>query len=100
MKQDEKLSYEKAFARLEKILQSLNEEKVSLDESLSLFQEADMLIKTCSKQLTSAEKKIEMLIKNRNHEIQTDENGNAQTQPFSSQNHQILKGENDQAAPF
>ena len=36
----EEISFEKAFERLDVILQTMNEGKVSLDKSLKLFEEA------------------------------------------------------------
>lgn len=63
------LSFEEAFARLEQILEKLNSGNVSLDESLKLYEEADRLIHECSKRLSDAERKIEILIKNRNGEV-------------------------------
>ncbi len=63
------LSFEKAFARLEEILEKLNSGTVNLDESLELYEEADRLITTCSKRLNDADRKIEMLIKNRNGDV-------------------------------
>ena len=68
-KQTPELSFEKAFARLEEILEKMNSGSVSLDESLKLYEEADKLINICSKRLNSAEKKIETLIKNRKGEL-------------------------------
>lgn len=62
---NEETSFEKAFERLEEILQKMNEDKISLDTSLKLFEEADMLISKCSEKLAQAEQKIETLIKNR-----------------------------------
>lgn len=59
-------SFEDSFHRLEEILEKMNSSAVSLDESLKLYEEADKLITLCSKRLTEAERKIEMLIKNRN----------------------------------
>lgn len=69
--QEEKqeISFEDAFIRLEHILERMNSGSVSLDESLKLYEEADKLITTCSKRLNDAERKIEMLIKNRNGEL-------------------------------
>lgn len=64
------ISFEAAFARLEEILEKLNSNAVSLDDSLSLYEEADKLINLCSKRLNEAEKKVEILIKNRNGEVQ------------------------------
>lgn len=62
-------SFEDAFARLEQILECMNSGTVSLDESLKLYEEADKLINNCSKRLNDAEKKIEILIKNRSGEL-------------------------------
>ncbi|HEV8051962.1 MAG TPA: exodeoxyribonuclease VII small subunit [Parachlamydiaceae bacterium] len=63
------LTFESAFARLEEILERMNSGTISLDESLKLYEEADRLILTCSKRLTDAERKIEILVKNRNGEL-------------------------------
>lgn len=57
------LQFEKAFERLEQILNTMNSGKTPLEESLKLFEEAEMLIQTCSSRLTQAEKRIEQLIK-------------------------------------
>lgn len=66
--QDEQ-SFEKAFSRLEEILDKMNSDEVSLDESLKLYEEADKLINSCGRRLSEAEKKIQILIKNRNGEL-------------------------------
>lgn len=63
------LSFEAAFARLEEILEKLNTGTISLDDSLKLYEEADQLIATCNKRLNDAERKIEVLIKNRSGEL-------------------------------
>ena len=60
------LSFEAAFARLEEILERLNAGTITLDDSLKLYEEADQLIAICSKRLNDAERKIEILVKNRN----------------------------------
>lgn len=62
-------SFEAAFARLEVILEKMNGTTVSLDDALKLYEEADGLIHTCNKKLVDAEKRIEVLIKNRNGEL-------------------------------
>lgn len=67
-------SFEEAYDRLEKILEKLNSGSVALEESLKLYEEADKLIKMCSSKLSDAEKKIELLTKNRE--------GGLQTEPF------------------
>jgi exodeoxyribonuclease VII small subunit len=63
------LPFEAAFARLEEILEKMNSGAIGLDESMKLYEEADKLIVACSKRLNEAEKKIEVLIKNRNGEV-------------------------------
>lgn len=82
MKEAPNFSYEEAFQKLEKILTNLNEGDVSLDRSLELFEEANGLIETCSKQLSAAEKRIEKLVKGRNQEVQVDEKGEPQIESF------------------
>lgn len=76
-------TFESAFERLEQILAKMNTGKTALDESLKLFEEADKLIRFCSERLTSAEQKVEMLIKGRNGEIATDQANQPKTQPYS-----------------
>jgi exodeoxyribonuclease VII small subunit len=78
-------SFEDCFHRLEEILEKMNSSSVSLDESLKLYEEADKLISLCSKRLTEAERKIEMLIKNRNTgELILGSDQKPSTQDFSS----------------
>ena len=84
MTTDNPLSFEAAYARLEEILEKMNSGKVSLEDSLKLYEEADRLITSCSKRLTEAEKKIEILVKTRDAELQLDEQGRPQTQPFAA----------------
>lgn len=74
-------SFESAFERLEQILEKMNTGKTPLDESLKLFEEADQLIRLCSQRLTSAEQKVETLIKNR-QELVLDESQKPKSQPY------------------
>jgi exodeoxyribonuclease VII small subunit len=80
---EQPLSFEASYARLEEILEKMNSGKVSLEDSLKLYEEADRLINGCSKRLTEAEKKIEILMKNRDGELLVDEQGRPQSQPFN-----------------
>jgi exodeoxyribonuclease VII small subunit len=79
------LNYEEALHRLEEILEKMNSGKVSLDESLKLYEEADLLIRRCSQKLTEAEQKIEVLIKNRSGELAFGSGNKPLTQEFSSE---------------
>lgn len=63
------MNFEAAFKRLEAILERMNSGNVSLDESLKMYEEADGLIRQCQGKLSSAEKKVMTLIKNRQGEL-------------------------------
>ena len=76
------LPFEKAFARLEKILADLNAEAKTLDQSLKLYEEANGLIVSCSKRLHGAQTKIEKLIKDRNQQLATDADGQPLSEPL------------------
>lgn len=75
-------TFESAFARLEEILEKMNSGTLSLDDSLKLYEEADTLITMCNKRLTDAERKIEILIKNRG-ELSLGNDQKPQTQDFT-----------------
>lgn len=77
------VTFEKAFSRLEEILERMNSGTISLDESLKNYEEADALISMCNKRLNEAERRIEILIKNRNGEISTGADQKPLTQDFS-----------------
>jgi len=78
----ETLSFEKAFERLEQILAAMNKGTTPLEESLKLFEEAEKLIRTCSARLTSAEQRIEQLMKNKG-EVALDAEQKPKTEPFA-----------------
>jgi exodeoxyribonuclease VII small subunit len=80
------ISFETAFARLEEILERMNSGSISLDESLKLYEEADRLIITCNKRLNDAERRIEILIKNRNNELTLGNDQKPITQDFNFPN--------------
>lgn len=67
--ENETFNFEKSFHRLEEILEKLNSGETSIDDSLKYYEEANQLIIGCSRKLNEAEKKIEVLIKNRNGEL-------------------------------
>jgi exodeoxyribonuclease VII small subunit len=76
-------NFESAFARLEEILERMNSGSISLDESLKLYEEADALVNMCSKRLNDAERKIEILIKNRGGELALNAEQKPITQDFT-----------------
>ncbi len=71
-----KKNFEKALADLENIVQRLDENDLSLDESLSLFEEGIKLSRFCSQKLDAVENKVEILLR--------DDEGNLQKEPFEN----------------
>lgn len=61
----------------------MNSGHVTLDESLLLYEEADRLIGHCSKKLSDAETRIEVLIKKRNGELELGSDDKPKVQSFS-----------------
>jgi exodeoxyribonuclease VII small subunit len=57
----EKLSFEKAMARLEKIVESIEQGKIGLEDSIKQFEEGMTLIRHCRGVLSGAELKIQQL---------------------------------------
>ena len=82
MTEEKSFNFEKAYERLEAILEKMGKGDIALDESLKLYEEADVLITKCSKKLSDAEKKVELLIKKRNGEIETTPDGDPLTEDF------------------
>jgi len=69
----EKLSFEQALAKLEGIVKELEDEKITLAESISKFEEGVKLSGHCLNKLNEAEKKIEELTKTGDGKLLTKE---------------------------
>jgi exodeoxyribonuclease VII small subunit len=54
--------FEKSFQQLEKIVQRLESEELSLDDSLKLFEEGISLSRFCHQKLSEVEKRIELIL--------------------------------------
>ena len=57
--------FEQAMARLETIVSELEKGDLSLDESLKIFEEGIKLSKICLKMLDDTERKVEILIQDK-----------------------------------
>ncbi len=66
----EKIKFEEALSKLEKIVSQLEEGELALDESLRMFEEGIKLSRLCSGKLEEAEKKIEILMKNKEGQLE------------------------------
>ncbi len=69
------IKFEKALSRLETIVTDLEAGELSLDDSLKIFEEGVKLSKTCLKMLDDAERKVEILVQ--------DKDGRKRIQAFS-----------------
>jgi exodeoxyribonuclease VII small subunit len=58
--------FEDALRKLEKIVSKLEEGDIPLEESLKLFEEGIRLSRFCNQKLDEAEKKVEILLKDKN----------------------------------
>ncbi len=77
------MTFEQAYEKLENIVERISSESIALDEALKLYEEADKLIQSCQKQLSEAEQKIEILLKNREGNLTLDEAGRPLTDSFN-----------------
>jgi exodeoxyribonuclease VII small subunit len=72
---DAQPSFEMAFSQLQDLVKRLEGGSLSLEDSLKAFEEGVRLTRFCQESLTSAEQKVEQLVK-----IGAD--GKPQTKPF------------------
>lgn len=60
---EKEMSFEESLSSLEKIVSQLEEGDLPLEKSLELFEEGVRLSRKCQQKLESAERKIEILVK-------------------------------------
>ncbi|MCH7910511.1 MAG: exodeoxyribonuclease VII small subunit [Candidatus Hydrogenedentes bacterium] len=82
--------FEKDLEKLEKIVDTLEEGGLPLDDSIKKFEEGIKLAKRCEKALSAAEKKIEVLTK--------DAQGKVETKPFADDEEEEDDDEEDDEA--
>ncbi len=58
---DEELTYESAYTKLEEIVRNLEAGELTLEESLTLFEDGVRLSKYCATQLDAAQGRLEIL---------------------------------------
>ncbi len=66
------LNFEENMNKLEKIVQELEKGDLNLDDSIKKFEEGMKISKECNKYLEDAEKKITVLIENKNEITEED----------------------------
>jgi exodeoxyribonuclease VII small subunit len=65
-----KKKFEEALEDLEKVVERLESGELSLEDSLAAFEEGIGLVKFCNQKLTEFEKKIELLVKDKDGKLQ------------------------------
>lgn len=58
----DKKTFEEKLLRLEEISTLMEESKITLDKSVKLYDEADVLIKELKEELTKASEKVKVLV--------------------------------------
>jgi exodeoxyribonuclease VII small subunit len=66
----EKQNFEAAMEELEKVVERLESGELSLEDSLAAFEDGIRLVKFCNQKLTEVEKKIELLMKDKEGKLQ------------------------------
>lgn len=66
----EKQKFETAIEDLEKVVERLESGELSLEDSLAAFEDGIRLVKFCNQKLTEVEKKIELLMKDKEGKLQ------------------------------
>ena len=59
---EKKIDFEKELNRLKEIVSKIQQKDLSIDESLSLYEEGDKIINTLQEELKNAESKLEKVI--------------------------------------
>ncbi len=65
-----KKKFEEALEELEKVVEQLESGELSLEDSLAAFEEGVRLVKHCNQKLTEVERKIELLVKDKEGKLQ------------------------------
>lgn len=73
MSKKERPSFEQALSRLEEIVSELEDESISLEESIKLYEEGIQLSKICTETLEQAELRIEKVHDRHNNNEETEQ---------------------------
>ncbi|HWP57896.1 MAG TPA: exodeoxyribonuclease VII small subunit [Candidatus Acidoferrales bacterium] len=68
--QQKELKFEEALQALERVVERLESGELSLEESLAAFEEGVGLVKFCNQKLNEVEKKIELLVRDKEGRLQ------------------------------
>ncbi len=95
------LTFEKALADLEQIVEKLEKGGLSLNESLALFEKGVKLARFLREELGKAEKKVEILLKDEKGEMKKEAFDLGQAEGFSPEEEEDEEeGEEGEEPPF
>ena len=91
-----KKSFEDSLAELEKIVGQLEQGDLALEESLELFEIGVRLSRECQERLNQAERRIEVLLKDRNGEPALEDLKGRQIESIEVETYKKITFDNDE----
>jgi exodeoxyribonuclease VII small subunit len=84
-KDSQELKFEEAIADLEQVVEHLESGDLSLEDSLTAFEKGVGLVRYCNQKLSEVEKKVELLVKDKQGQLQLKAFGNGPADSESGQ---------------
>ena len=84
-KDPRELKFEEAIADLEQVVEQLESGDLSLEDSLAAFEKGVGLVRYCNQKLSEVEKKVELLVKDKQGQLQLKAFGNGPADAESGQ---------------
>jgi exodeoxyribonuclease VII small subunit len=84
-KDSQELKFEEAIADLEQVVEQLESGDLSLEDSLTAFEKGVGLVRYCNQKLSEVEKIVELLVKDKQGQLQLKAFGNGPADSESGQ---------------
>jgi exodeoxyribonuclease VII small subunit len=84
-KDPQELKFEEAIADLEQVVEQLESGDLSLEDSLAAFEKGVGLVRYCNQKLSEVEKKVELLVKDKQGQLRLQAFGNGPADSGSGQ---------------
>jgi exodeoxyribonuclease VII small subunit len=84
-KDPQELKFEEAIAHLEQVVEQLESGDLSLEDSLAAFEKGVGLVRYCNQKLSEVEKKVELLVKDKQGHLRLQAFGNGPADSESGQ---------------
>jgi exodeoxyribonuclease VII small subunit len=78
-KNSQEFKFEEAIADLQQVVEQLESGDLSLEDSLAAFEKGVGLVRYCNEKLSEVEQKVELLVKDKEGQLQLKEFGNGPT---------------------